>query len=152
MRIMGRIILAAVLTAVLGMALSGCQHKPTPRVPLELKPGVSASAISHTGEGTQAYQAGRFAEAKEQFQAALASAPDSGEAHYNLGLALFALGEADQAREQFIEGANLAPGNKVIWDSPALRPYGSPEPVTSKPKADSSYSNQRPTFGGGPRR
>ena len=77
----------------------------------------------------------------------MAGAPTSAEAHYNLGLALFALGESDQAREHFIEAANLAPGDKVIWDSPALRPYGSPDSNIPKQVKD-PYSNQRPALGG----
>jgi hypothetical protein len=42
-------------------------------------------------------------------------------------LALYALGDTEQARPQFMEAANLAPGDPVIWDSPALRPFGDPK-------------------------
>jgi len=45
---------------------------------------------------------------------------------------LYALGDAEQARQQFMEAANLAPGDKVIWDSPALRPFGNPESPKKK--------------------
>ena len=48
------------------------------------------------------------------------------EAHYNLALTLVSQGSREEAEHHFIEAANLAPGHKVIWDSPPLRPYGSP--------------------------
>jgi Tfp pilus assembly protein PilF len=135
------------------ISATGCSStpKPKPRVPLALKSTVSQPAAEHTVQGTQAYQSQQFVDAKTHFQQAVVGAPNSAEAHYNLGLALFALGESDQAREQFIDAANLAPGDKVIWDSPALRQYGSPESNIPKQNKERAYSNQRPTFGGGPR-
>jgi tetratricopeptide (TPR) repeat protein len=139
--------------AILAISLTACSsERARPRVPLALSPTVAPAAQSHTEQGLRDYQNGQYAEARAHFQVALASAPQSGEAHYNLGLALFALGDTDQAREHFIEAANLAPGNKVIWDSPALRPYGSPEPAITKQTKEQQYSTTRPTFGGaGPR-
>jgi tetratricopeptide (TPR) repeat protein len=80
----------------------------------------------------QAYQAGQFDEAKNYFYQAVEAAPQSGPAHYNYALALNALGDTEQARQQFMEAANYAPGDKVIWDSPALRPYGNVEPPKKK--------------------
>ena len=96
-------------------------------VPLALESGVKPQAVTLTEQGTQAYQAKQFDEAKNYFSQAVAAAPQSGPAHYNYALALHALGDTEQARQQFMEAANLAPGDKVIWDSPALRPYGNPE-------------------------
>jgi Tfp pilus assembly protein PilF len=132
----------------------GCSSSPKTkqRSPLPVKASVSQNVTQHNVQGTEAYQNKQFTEARTHFQQAVAGAPNSAEAHYNLGLALFALGENDQAREQFIEAANLAPGDKVIWDSPALRQYGSPESNIPKQAKDQAYSNQRPTFGGSPRR
>ncbi len=133
--------------------VSGCSSTPKPKVrtPLPLKSSAPAAVTEHNSQGTQAYQNKQFSDAKSHFRQAVAGAPNSAEAHYNLGLTLFALGESDQAREQFIEAANLAPGDKVIWDSPALRQYGSPESNIPKQTKEHAYSNQRPTFGGGPR-
>jgi Tfp pilus assembly protein PilF len=129
----------------------GCSSAPKPpkqRSPLPVKTSVSPNITQYNIQGTEAYQNKQFTEARTYFQQVVAGAPNSAEAHYNLGLALFALGENDQAREQFIEAANLAPGDKVIWDSPALRQYGSPESNIPKQMKDQAYSNQRPTFGG----
>lgn len=133
--------------------LPGCSSLPKPsvRLPLAVGTNVAPATAQCTLVGMREYQAGRYDEAKAQFERAVAGAPASAEAHYNLGLTLFALGATDEARDHFIQAANLAPGNKVIWDSPALRPYGSPEPAVSKKKKEPTYSNQRPGLGGGPR-
>ncbi len=122
-------------------ACASSKEKPKPRMPLPVALSTPRPVIQATQQGTQEYQGGHFEEAKTYFEQAVAGAPQSGQAHYNLGLALFALGETDEAREHFIEAANLEPGNKVIWDSPALRPYGDPDP--SIPKKVREYQGRR---------
>ena len=144
------IIISLILTSLVLVVLPACSttEKPKPRAPLPVSSSVPQVVVTATQQGTHAYGGGQYQEAKTQFELAVAGAPDSAEAHYDLGLALFALGEIEQAREQFIEAANLAPGNKVIWDSPALRPFGSPDsPITKKTKED-QYSTSKPNFGG----
>ena len=118
-------------------------------MPLALEPGVKPQAVALTEQGTQAYQARQFDDAKNYFSQAVAAAPQSGQAHYNYALALNALGDTEQARQQFVEAANLAPGDKVIWDSPALRPFGNPD----SPKAYKEHpiGTSRPGIGSGPR-
>jgi tetratricopeptide (TPR) repeat protein len=107
--------------------------KAKPLVPLALEEGMKPQAVTLTEQGTQAYHAKQFDEAKNYFSQAMAEAPQSGPARYNYALTLYALGDTEQARQQFMEAANLAPGDQVIWDSPALRPYGNPEsPKKSK--------------------
>jgi Tfp pilus assembly protein PilF len=142
-----------VVAGLLMVGAAGCAaKKPKPLVPLALTGKVSQAAIQATTVGTSAFQSGQFEEAKSSFEQAIAGAPDSGEAHYNLGLALFALGNRDQARDQFIQAANLSPGNQVIWDSPALSPFGNPDSTLPKSVKGQDHSNTRPTFGGvGPR-
>jgi tetratricopeptide (TPR) repeat protein len=105
--------------------------------------------VTLTEQGTQAYQARQFDDAKNYFSQAVEAAPQSGPAHYNYALALNALGDSEQARQQFMEAANLAPGDKVIWDSPALRPYGNVEPPKRKSLLPGPSS--RPGVGGAPR-
>ncbi|MBM4133966.1 MAG: tetratricopeptide repeat protein [Nitrospira sp.] len=107
----------------------------------------STVAVQANEQGTKAYQSRQFDIAKVSFEQTVAAAPDSGEAHYNLGLALFAMGDNDAARDHFIEAANLAPGNKVIWDSPALRQYGNPDSRLPKKKGAQDYTNQKPGLG-----
>jgi tetratricopeptide (TPR) repeat protein len=125
---------AALLTACFLCWLPGCAapEKPAPRMPLSVSLASTKQVIQATDQGIREYKSGLYEDAKTHFQQAVAGAPQSGAAHYNLGLALFALGETDEARGHFIEAANLEPGNKVIWDSPALRPYGDPEPNVKK--------------------
>jgi len=131
--------------------MGACTHsKPKPLVPLELAYGAKPDTIELNGQATQAFLAGQMAEAKNLFAQVVAAAPDSGQAHYNYALSLNALGQTDQARQEFIEAANLAPGDKVIWDSPALRPFGNPE-VPKGPAREHPYGTSRPTIGSGPR-
>jgi len=123
--------------------------KPKPLVPLALETGTAPQAVTLTEQGAQAYQGRQFEEAKAYFSQAVTAAPQSGPAHYNYAIALYALGDSEQARKHFMEAANLAPGDKVIWDSPALHQFGNPE----SPKAVKEHqtTTSRPTFGGGPR-
>ena len=137
------------MACVLVVGAAGCAKKARPLVPLALDRGNAAQAVTMTEQGTQAYQARQFEEAKQYFSQAVTAAPQSGQAHYNYALALNALGDVDEARQHFIEAANLAPGDKTIWDSPALHQYGNPE--TEKKTKEHPTTNSRPTFGGGPR-
>jgi Tfp pilus assembly protein PilF len=125
------------------------KSRPKPLVPLALESGVKPQVMTLTEQGTQAYQAKQFDDAKNYFSQAVVEAPNSGPAHYNYALALNALGDTEQARQQFMEAANLSPGDKVIWDSPALRPFGNPE----SPKKYKQFptGTSRPGVGSGPR-
>jgi Tfp pilus assembly protein PilF len=125
------------------------KSKAKPLVPLALDPGNKPQAVALTEQGTQAYQARQFDQAKTYFSQAITLAPQSGQAHYNYALVLNALGDTEAARQQFLEAANLAPGDKIIWDSPALSPYGNPQGV--KEQKEHPYGTSRPVIGGGPR-
>jgi len=140
--------LGVILLLVGGVACS-IKSRAKPLVPLALESGVKPQVVTLTEQGTQAYQAKQFDDAKNYFSQAVAAAPQSGPAHYNYALVLYALGDTEQARQQFMEAANLAPGDKVIWDSPALRPFGNPE-SSKKPKLGLPGAG-RPGVGSGPR-
>jgi Tfp pilus assembly protein PilF len=140
-------ILGVILLLVGSVACSKSRAKPL--VPLALESGVKPQAVTLTEQGTQAYQAKQFDDAKNYFSQAVAEAPQSGPAHYNHALALNAVGDTEQARQQFMEAANLAPGDKVIWDSPALSPYGNVE--SPKKKFIPPTAPGRQGMGGGPR-
>lgn len=145
-------ILATLVATLLFVGAVACSSKPKakPLVPLALMDGgVKPQAITLTEQGTQAYQAKQFEDAKKYFEQAVSAAPQSGQAHYNYALALNALGEAEAARQHFLEAANLAPGDKTIWDSPALSPYGNP--TSPKVFKEHPYGTTRPVLGGGPR-
>ena len=119
--------LLGAISLLFGVTACAFMDKEKPLVPLALESGVKPQAVTLTEQGAQAYHAKQFNEAKNYFSQAVAEAPQSGPAHYNYALALNNVGETEQARQQFMEAANLAPGDKVIWDSPALRPYGNVE-------------------------
>ena len=138
LRLLGAVVLLIGLVACL-------KDKAKPLVPLVLESGVKEQAIILTEQGTQAYQGKQFEEAKQYFSQAMTEAPQSGPAHYNYALALNALGQTEEARKHFIEAANLAPGDKVIWDSPPLSPYGNPESQIKK-----AIPQQIPGRRGGP--
>jgi Tfp pilus assembly protein PilF len=129
---------------------TACSSKRKPLVPLSLaEPDVKPQAVVLTEQGAQAYQAKQFEDARKYFEQAVAVVPQSGQAHYNFALALNALGDAEVARRHFLEAANLAPGDQIIWDSPALAPYGDPD--TRKRTKDRPYGTERPTFPNMPR-
>ena len=140
--------LLGVLLLLVG-AIACSKSRAKPLVPLALESGVKPQAVTLTEQGTQAYQAKQFDDAKNYYSHAVAEAPQSGPAHYNYALALHAVGDTEQARHQFMEAANLAPGDKVIWDSPALSPYG--DPVSPKKPKLYPPGTSRPGVGSGPR-
>lgn len=111
--------------ALVAMALwgsAGCQSSPTPQQTVMPAPdGTPSAAARHNDEGLLAFQEGQWVNAKQHFQAAIMAASDLAEAHYNLGMTLYRLGNVTDGDHHFIEAANLAPGNKVIWNSPPLR-------------------------------
>jgi protein O-GlcNAc transferase len=61
----------------------------------------SATATAHIGKGYELVQNDRFAEAAEEFRAALARNPSALDARYQLAICLFALGEPDASRKEF---------------------------------------------------
>ncbi len=149
-----RRISAVMMLALLPVwSLSACasESKVKVREPLTLSPSVPPTAQQYTSQGSSAYLTGQYDQARSLFAQAVSAVPNSGEAHYNLGLALFKLGDTEAAREQFLQAGVLAPGNKVIWDSPAHSPYGSPDANLPKKTKEHPYANSKPTFGGGPR-
>ena len=84
----------------------------------------------------QAFQQQQWEQAKHHFRAAIQSASDFAEAHYNLGMALYKLNVFKEGDGHFIEAANLAPGNKVIWDAPPLRGVKVPDKDVSGMSSD----------------
>ena len=116
-----------VLALVIGLLLeSGCQSAPARKL-LSAPPGVSAQAVEHNEAGIRAYDQSQWEQARQHFEEAITAAPSLAEAHFNLGMALYKLRAFKDGDRHFIEAANLAPGNKVIWNSPALKHVAVPE-------------------------
>ena len=114
---------------------SGCQ--PTAkRTVLSAPAGTNAVAARHHDEGIQAYRQQQWESAKQHFEAAVASSPEFAEAHYNLGMVLYRLKAMQEGDAHFIKAANLAPGNKVIWDSPPFKSVTVPDKEVTAPASD----------------
>ncbi|MCA9474045.1 MAG: tetratricopeptide repeat protein [Nitrospirales bacterium] len=126
---------------------AGCSTKPEslPRTPLLAPSGTLPTAATFLKVGSERFAVGQWEAAKVQFEQALKAQPDLAEAHYDLALTLERLGDSEQARQHYIEAANLAPGHKIIWDSPPLRRYGN---VPDKP-ANNASAPVLPSLGGG---
>lgn len=126
------------------LILSACslfRSAPTIRPPISAVGCKPLSVVTDNQAGMALYNEKRFEAAKAKFIEAATIGPTCAEAHYNLGLALSQLGEKEEAHQQFLEAANLAPGNQVIWDSPALHPYGEPQ---KEKKATKAATEQAP--------
>jgi len=115
-----------VVVALALIVESGCQSA-SPSTLLSAPTSVSATAARHHEEGILAYKRNQWAQTQQHFEAAITAAPSLAEAHYNLGKTLYKLEAFKEGDGHFIEAANLAPGNKVIWDSPALKHVTVPE-------------------------
>ena len=130
----GREVLVVVVLvgAMVGL---GCQSTPK-RTVLSAPAGTNASASRHNDEGIQAYQQQQWESAKQHFKAAIAASPELAEAHYNLGMTLYRLKAMQEGDAHFILAANLAPGNKVIWDAPPLKGVKVPDKEVSGMSSD----------------
>lgn len=129
-----------VWATVLAMALVGCASRQKVEVPALHPPtGTSAVVSQQLEQGNQLYAQQDWAGAKRVYLATIQSDPALAEAHYNLALALERLGEKSEARKHFVAAANLAPGNKVIWDAPPLRKFDSELGLNKK-----SYMDAKP--------
>ncbi|SPP65291.1 tetratricopeptide repeat protein [Nitrospira lenta] len=84
----------------------------------------SAQAAAAMTEGERLFRSGDWAGAAQAYQAAAVQQPALAEAHYNWAVSLDRMGDKTEAKKHYLEAANLAPGNKVIWDSPPLRETG----------------------------
>ena len=83
--------------------------------------GTTPAAVTQIEKGNALFASRDFTGAEEAFRQAIVVDSTSAEAHYNLALTLDRTGHQGEAKKHYIEAANLAPGNKVIWNSPPLR-------------------------------
>ena len=106
------------------VACSGLTSTSPPPPTLQAPVGSNPGAVMAMREGNRMFAMGQWGAARSQYEYAIQTQSDLAEAHYNLALTLEKLGNTQQAHDHYIQAANLAPGHKVIWDSPALRQYG----------------------------
>jgi tetratricopeptide (TPR) repeat protein len=114
------------LALVLLCGLAGGCMSPA-KVPVTILPmpgDTSTKAAAAMAEGERLFRASDWAGAAQAYQAAAVQQPALAEAHYNWAVSLDRMGNKAEAKKHYLEAANLAPGNKVIWDSPPLRETG----------------------------
>ncbi|WP_454062316.1 tetratricopeptide repeat protein [Candidatus Nitrospira salsa] len=137
------------LMIIIGGLVSGpgctSQPDPMPQRVLDAPSGTHPTALTSINKGNLRFSEGQWEAAIVEFEQAVHADPELAEAHYNLALALERLGDPERARQHYIEAANLAPGNKVIWNSPPLRRYGN---VPDKPR-ENTTAPVLPGIGGG---
>ncbi len=133
--------LRGILLGVVLIALSfvmGCtthrhhQHGQT----LQAPSGAVPEAVRAMDEGNRLFATEQWEAARRQYETAIQIQPSLAEAHYNLALTLQELGNPKGARHHYLEAANLAPGHKVIWNSPPLRPHGNVQTKSESEPAD----------------
>jgi tetratricopeptide (TPR) repeat protein len=88
---------------------------------LQAPAGVSPAMAAQLDRGNALFSAQKWAEAEQVYRQTIAAEPTLAEAHYNLASTLYRTGNKAEAKKHYMEAANLAPGNKVIWDAPPLR-------------------------------
>ena len=119
-----RLVMRGVCGLIVLFILGCASDKPAPLMGLEAPPNANTQVQALLTEGNRLFREGRWEEARQQYQEAVQVQPDLAEAHYNLGVAMNKMGDRVGAKPHFIKAANLAPGHKVIWNSPPLRKYG----------------------------
>jgi len=110
--------------------------------PLDPRVGADAEAAAYILEGNHFFAQQRYRDAVSKYEAAIQSQSSLGEAHYNLGLALYRRSLYAEARPHFKRAAQLEPFNKVIRNAPPFRKYGTVETKTDHEPLDEHYGHQ----------
>lgn len=117
---MQRIVCATLLV----IACLGCTGPRKAEMrPLSAPVGTSAAISQRLEQGNRFLVQEDWVAARQMYLDTIQADPTLAEAHYNLALALERAGEKAEARKHYVAAANLAPGNKIIWDAPPLRKY-----------------------------
>lgn len=113
-----------VIGAIAMLIVVGCAGRHHAEVrPLLAPAGTSAVVSQQLEQGNQLFARQDWVGARQVYLATIQADQTLAEAHYNLALTLERLGEKAEAKKHYVAAANLAPGNKVIWDAPPLRKY-----------------------------
>ncbi len=113
----------ATLVSLIGMwFLVACASPLSkPLTVLQAPAGVSPAVAAQLDRGNALFSTQKWSEAEQAYRQTIAAEPSLAEAHYNLATTLYRTGNKVEAKKHFMEAANLAPGNKVIWDAPPFR-------------------------------
>jgi Tfp pilus assembly protein PilF len=119
--------------------LAGCAtDRKEPVQALRAPAGTAAAVKQEMDRGNRLFAAQDWAGAKEAYVAVLRMDSSLAEAHYNLALTLDQLGEKQAARKHYVTAANLAPGNRVIWNAPPLRKFEGDQELGKKSFMDAN--------------
>ena len=117
--------------------IGGCAGSGQPNdQPLEPQVGTDAEAAAYILEGNHFFSGKRYRDAAMKYEAALKIQSTLGEAHYNLGLAIYRRGLYAEARPHFKKAAQLEPFNQVIRNAPPFRKYRAKPKAEEKPRDD----------------
>ena len=113
----------AVFVSVIGVWFLVACTSPTskPLTVLQAPAGVSPAVATQLDRGNALFAAQNWAKAEQAYRQTITAEPTLAEAHYNLATTLHRAGNKAEAKKHYMEAANLAPGNMVIWDAPPLR-------------------------------
>jgi Flp pilus assembly protein TadD len=114
-------ILTIIVLLCLAGGCAGRAAKTTTVLPAPAGTKPETAALLERGNGLFASQ--DWAGAEEAFRRTITADAGLAEAHYNLAVTLDRMGKRAEAKKHYIEAANLAPGHKVIWDSPPLQTH-----------------------------
>ena len=104
------------------LLMIGCAKTTGPTTTVLPAPaGTKAEVAAQLERGNALFASRDWAGAEQAFRQTIAADASLAEAHYNLAGTLDQQGKQTEARNHYVEAANLAPGNKVIWDSPVFR-------------------------------
>ena len=99
---------------------------------LQAPAGTAPAVTAQLDRGNNLFGIGDWAGAEKAFRETIAAQPTLAEAHYNLAVALERAGNKAEAKKHYLEAANLAPGHKIIWDSPPFRETGLTHDISKK--------------------
>jgi len=103
----------------------GCASQKAPSSSVLSAPtGSSVDMVEKLEEGNRLFSTKDYAGAEQSYRHTITAYPTLAEAHYNLVVTLDRMGNRGEAKEHCMDAANLAPGHKVIWDSPPFRESG----------------------------
>jgi tetratricopeptide (TPR) repeat protein len=125
---------------VLGLcgALGCASPKAPPSSVLPAPTGSPSDMVVKLEEGNRLFVTKDYARAEQSYRQTIAAHPTLAEAHYNLAVTLDQMGNRGEAKKHYMEAANLAPGNKVIWDSPPFRETGLTYDINKKSFLDAN--------------
>jgi tetratricopeptide (TPR) repeat protein len=129
---------------LLALILGACvgQTAQSEDQPLEPRADANQESVKFLIEGNRLFEKQYYREAATKYEAAIKAQSSSGEAHYNLGLALSKRSLYSEARPHFEKAAELEPFNTVIRNAPPFQKYTTVEPSTPEPASDGHMGHQ----------